>query len=585
MAETINGAEALIRSLEAEKVKHIFGLPGGAILDVYDKLYDSKIRHILVRHEQVAAHAADGYARASGSVGVCFTTSGPGATNLTTGIANAFYDSIPVIAVTGQVATKLVGNDSFQEADTIGIFMPITKYNVMVKAGSEIPEVVRKAFIIATSGRKGPVHIDLPKDTQQQKMEFEYPPVVRIMKRLASPQGHPGQIKKAAQMLANAERPVIISGGGVIASGASKELVKLAESLMIPVGVTLMGKGSFPDAHPLSLGMFGMHGRKIANDILSDADVVVALGMRFADRVTGDTSTFCTKAKIVHIDIDAAEIGKNVRPDIPIVGDAKQVLSKLNSEILKLKPTKKTTYAEKVKEFIKECACCQDYEYDEKPIKPQRVMKELNRLIDQDTIVVTEVGQCQMWSAHYLKIDRPGGWISSGGLGTMGFGFPASIGAKVARPDCKVMDIAGDGSFQMVLQDLATCIIEDIPVVVCVMDNRTLGMVYQWQELFYNKRTSATLLDHAGVGKGRAMAEVPDFVKVAEAYGAKGVKVDSPGEVGPALKEALSSDIVTVVDIKIDKDEKVLPMARAGGSITSMILSGRCRSEPYRFTG
>ncbi len=583
MPESISGAEALVRALEAEKVRHIFGIPGGAILDVYDRLYDSNIRHILVRHEQVAAHAADGYARASGETGVCFATSGPGATNLTTGIANAFYDSVPVIAVTGQVPTRLVGNDSFQEADTIGIFMPITKYNVMVRSGREVPEVVRKAFLIANSGRKGPVHIDLPKDAQQQKIEFSYPPEVSMLKRLSSPKGHPRQIRRAAEELLKAERPVIISGGGVIAASATREVVRLAESLMAPVGVTLMGKGSFPDSHPLALGMFGMHGRKVANDILSDADVVLSVGMRFADRVTGDTSTFCAGARIVHIDIDAAEIGKNVSAHIPIVGDAKQVLQKLNTELAALKPSKKTAYGERIKEFIRECGRCSDYAYDEKPIKPQRVMKEINALIDRDTIVVTEVGQCQMWSAHFLKIDHPRRWISSGGLGTMGFGFPASIGAKVACPECRVLDIAGDGSFQMVLQDLATCIIENIPVVICVMDNRTLGMVYQWQQLFYNKRASATLLDHAGVGKGGCMPEVPDFVKVAEAYGAKGVKVDSPGEVGTALKEALGSDIVTVVDIKIDKDEHALPMVRAGGSISKMILSERCGAEPYTY--
>ena len=585
MSETMTGAEALVRALEAEGVQHIFGIPGGAMIDVYDKLYDSEIRHILVRHEQVAAHAADGYARASGKTGVCFATSGPGATNLTTGIANAFYDSVPVVAVTGQVPTSLVGNDSFQEADTVGIFMPITKYNFMVRSSSEIPETVRRAFIIANTGRRGPVHIDLPKDTQQGKLEFEYPPKVEMMGYRPSPKGHLGQIKKAARLLIDAERPVIISGGGVIASGATEELVKLAESLMIPVGVTLMGKGSFPDSHPLCLGMFGMHGRKIANDLLSDADVIMAVGMRFADRVTGDVSTFCPKAKIIHIDIDAAEIGKNVLPRIPIVGDAKNILSRLNAEIEKLKPKKKTAYAEKVMQWIKECKGCLDYEYDEKPIKPQRVMKELNKIIDDQTIVVTEVGQCQMWGAHFLNIDKPRHFISSGGLGTMGFGFPASIGAKVACPDCKVIDVAGDGSFQMVMQDLATCVIEDIPVVVVILDNRTLGMVYQWQSLFYNKRPSATQLDHAGVGKGRVVPEVPDFAKLAEAFGAKGIKVDSPGEVGSALEEALKSDVVTVVDVKVDKEENILPMVPAGGRIDKMILSPRCSGRSFRYRG
>ncbi len=583
MSERIPGATALIRALEAENVQHIFGIPGGAIIDVYDKLYDSDIRHLLVRHEQVAAHAADGYARASGKVGVCFATSGPGATNLTTGIANAFYDSIPVIAVTGQVATPLIGNDSFQEADTVGIFMPITKYNFIVKSGKEIPVIVRRSFMIATTGRQGPVHIDLPKDTQKEEIDFDYPPDVRIAGLKPSPKGHPRQIKKAAGELINAERPVIISGGGVVASDATKELVKLAESLMIPVGVTLMGKGSFPESHPLCLGMFGMHGRKVANDVLTDADVILAIGMRFSDRVTGNVATFCTEAKFIHVDIDAAEIGKNLTPFIPIVGDARQVLSRLNVEISKLKTRKKTAYAEKVSEFIKECNGCMDLDYDEKPLKPQLVMRELNKVIDKNTIVVTEVGQCQMWAAHFLKIDRPRQWISSGGLGTMGFGFPASIGAKTACPDKTVIDVAGDGSFQMVLQDLATTIIEDLPMVVCVMDNRTLGMVYQWQGLFYNMRPSATQLDHAGVGKGGTVPEVPDFVKVAEAYGGKGIKVNSPEDVGPAIKEAVSNDVVTVIDFKIDKEENMLPMVPAGGNTSDMLLSERCRHEPYHF--
>jgi acetolactate synthase-1/2/3 large subunit len=353
---------------------------------------------------------------------------------------------------------------------------------------------------------------------------------------------------------------------------------------MIPVALTMMGKGAFPESHPLCLGMVGMHGRKVANDVLSEADWIVAVGMRFDDRVTGNTSTFCPDANVIHVDIDAAEIGKNIGPDVPVVGDAKHVhvLSKLNAEIAKLKATKKTVFAQKVKEFIRDCDCCQDLAFDEKPIMPQRVMKELNAIKDENTIVVTEVGQCQMWGAHFLKIDKPRNWISSGGLGTMGFGFPAAIGAKVARPGSTVVDVAGDGSFQMVLQDLATCIIEDIPIVVVIMDNRTLGMVYQWQALFYNKRPSATLLDHAGVGKGKAVPEVPDFVKVAEAYGGQGIKVDSPGEVGAALKEAFANDVVTIVDIKIDKEESILPMVPAGGIITDMILSERCSKGSYR---
>ncbi|MFN3527727.1 MAG: biosynthetic-type acetolactate synthase large subunit [Candidatus Altarchaeaceae archaeon] len=557
----MNGAEALIRSLESEGVKHIFGILGGAVLDTYDALKNSSIRHILTRHEQIAAHAADGYARASGKVGVCFATSGPGATNLVTGITNAMLDSIPIIAITGQVPTYLIGKDAFQEADTVGITMPITKHNFQIRNQNEIPEIVRKAFIIASTRRPGPVLIDFPKDMQRANLEkeFKYPEKVEMLGyKDIKPEISPIVLKNAAELILNADMPLILAGGGVISANASPELIKFAESLNIPVATTLMGKGAIPETHPLSVGMVGMHGRKAANYLISECDVLFAIGCRFSDRVTGDVRYFAPHAKIIHADIDPAEIGKNVRVDVPIVGNAKIILQEILKITEKLKVKERYAWNEKVKKYKKEYAPF--YDYDNVPIKQQRVMKELNEIIDENTIITTEVGQCQMWAAHYLNILKPRKFITSGGLGTMGFGFPAAIGAKVAVPDNVVIDVGSEGSFLMTSQGLATCVVEDIPVIVLLLDNRWFGMVKQWQELFYEKRYMATYL-----------GEVPDFVKLAEAYGAKGIKVERPSEIKDALKEAIKCEKPYIIDIPVDRDEKILPMVKPGGKLYEMI--------------
>jgi len=558
----MKGSEAIIRSIEAEGVEHMFGILGGAIMEVYDVLYDnSSIRHILMRHEQCAAHAAEGYARAKGVQGVCMATSGPGATNLVTGIADAYMDSTPVVAFTGQVPTNMIGNDAFQEADIVGITMPITKHNFQIMDPDDIPSTIKSAFMIASSRRPGPVIVDLPKDIQVKQLtkKFAYPKEVTLPGyKIKVSGGHPNQVKAVAELLVSSERPVVVAGGGVIQAGASSELSALAESLMLPVASTLMGKGSIPENHPLSLGMLGMHGRKATNLLVSDCDVLFAIGCRFSDRITGNTDYFASGAKIIHADLDASEIGKNVDVDIPIVGDAKLILQNIIKVIEKLKAKPRSEWNEKVKKLKKEFA--PEYDFDDKPIKPQRIMKEVNALIDDKTIITTEVGQNQMWCAHYLNIKRPRSFISSGGLGTMGAGFPFAIGAKVACPDCKVLDIGSEGSFYMTGQDLATCVMEDIPVVVVLMNNSYLGMVKQWQDLFYEGRRSHTYL-----------GDKTDFVKLAEAYKAAGVRVEKPGDIKPALKKAIKSGLPYVVDIKVDPDEHILPMVPPAGRLNEMI--------------
>jgi acetolactate synthase I/II/III large subunit len=558
----MKGKEAVVKSLEEEGVKHAFGILGGMIIDVYDALYDSKqLRHILMRHEQCAAHAAEGYARASGKTGVCLATSGPGATNLVTGIADAFMDSVPIVAITGQVPLKMIGNDAFQESDIVGITMPITKHNFQVTDPDDIPSTISAAFKIASTRRPGPVLVDIPKDMQQRDLakEFNYPKDVALPGyKVVKGAGHPKQIIDAAKMLMNAERPVIVAGGGVISGGACNELVTLAESLGIPVATTLMGKGAIPEEHPLSLGMLGMHGRMAANKVVTDCDLLMAVGMRFSDRSTADVKYFAPNAKIIHVDIDASEIGKNVRVDMPIVGDSKLVLENIIKATHKLKGTKKTEWDKKVAQWKKEYA--PEYDYDCVPIKQQCVMKEINKLLDSKVIITTEVGQCQMWAAHYLNIKDPRQFISSGGLGTMGFGFPAAIGAQVAKPDCRVIDIGSEGSFLMTGQDLATCVVEDIPVIAVILENRYLGMVKQWQDLFYKKRRSHTYL-----------GEVPDFVKYADAFGAQGLRVEKPGEIKSALQKALKTKEPTIISIKVDPDEHILPMIPPGGRMDQMI--------------
>jgi len=559
----MKGAEAIIKSLQAEGVRHLFGILGGQILDVYDEFArtDPKdLRHILVRHEQVAAHAAEGYAKASGKVGVCIATSGPGATNLVTGIADAYMDSVPIVALTGQVPTSLIGNDAFQEADIVGITMPITKHNFQLTRSEDIPRTFKAAFKIASTRRPGPVLIDLPRDVQQGKVErFIYPKDVDLPGyKTEVGGGHPVQLKKAAEMLLAAERPVIISGGGVIISNASAELRKIADTLMIPVATTLMGKGSYPEGTPLSLGMVGMHGRKTANLFVTESDLLFVVGCRFSDRITGDIRTFAPSAKIIHLDIDSAEIGKNVRVDLPIVGDAKPVLKNLLRIIEAKKSKGGTPWHSKLEQYKREFGPCWDHE--DTPIKQQRVMKELDSLIDAKTIVTTEVGQCQMWAAHFLNIKNPRQFITSGGLGTMGFGFPAAIGAKVAMPNHKVIDVGSEGSFLMTCQDLATCKEEDIPVTVLLLKNKWLGMVKQWQELFFDKRYSHT-----------SLGDTPDFVKLAEAFGAKGIRIERPGEIREGIRTALESGETHVLDVLVDPAEHVLPMVPPRGQLDKMI--------------
>ncbi|MBS7624575.1 biosynthetic-type acetolactate synthase large subunit [Candidatus Bathyarchaeota archaeon] len=557
----MSGAKALIEALKREKVEVIFGIPGGAILPVYDALYNSDIKHILMRHEQCAAHAADGYARASGRVGVCMSTSGPGATNLVTGIATAYMDSSPIVAITGQVPRAFIGKDAFQETDIIGITTPITKCNFQVREASEIPKIVKTAFYIASTGRRGPVLIDLPRDvqTEESEMSFDYKVELRGYKPIYDP--HPLQVEKAANLLIQAERPVIVAGGGVIASDASPELLALSELLIAPVATTLMGKGAIPENHPLSIGMLGMHGTVAANYLVQEADVLLAVGTRFSDRSTGNIKTFCPNGKIIHVDIDASEIGKNIKPYVPIVADAKRALKAIYDRIVeKFNRKERSTWFNRIQELKRMHE--ELIKSDNERIRPPALMAEIRNILPNDAIITTEVGQNQMWAALYLKVYKPRKFISSGGLGTMGFGFPAAIGAKVACPDVPVVDIAGDGSFLMTEQDLASSIAWKIPIIVVILNNLVLGMVAQWQRLFYGRRYFAVEL------KG-----IPDFVKLAEAYGAQGFRVQSIDEFRRAFKEALNSDVTTVIDVPISPEENVLPMVPPGQDLKNVMLS------------
>jgi len=572
----MRGGEALLKSLENQGVDVVFGYPGGQLLPLYDMIYDSDLRHILVRHEQCAAHAADGYARASGKVGVCIATSGPGATNLVTGIATAYMDSSPIVAIAGQVPTGLIGNDAFQEVDTLGMTMPITKHNFQPITSKEIPEMVKSAFYIAGTGRPGPVVLDLPKDVQEQELDFENDVKINLPGYKPTRKGHPLQIKRAASLIGNAKKPVILAGGGVIISNSSEELLKLSELVGAPVTTSLLGKGSFPEDHDLSLGMLGMHGRLSANFAVDKCDCLIAVGCRFSDRTTGKISEFAKNAKIIHIDIDPAEIGKNVDVDIPIVGDAKIILSNLIRAISQNKISSKSReWVNRVKDFKQ--TCIPKMSFDNTPLKPQQVIKEIAEAVDDDTIVTTDVGQNQMWMAHYFTSRKPKTFLSSGGLGTMGFGFPAAIGAKVAMPESDVVAVAGDGGFLMVSQELATVKEYDIPVVICVLDNRYLGMVAQWQNLFYEKRLSHT---HLG--------ESPDFVKLAEAFGVAADRVERPGELREVLSSAINSGEPTLIDVTIDPDE-ILPMVPPGCGLTEIVGEYKTESNnseniPYRET-
>jgi len=570
----LTGAEILVESLKREGVKYIFGYPGGVVLNIFDMLYDNKdVKLILTRHEQGAVHAADGYARSTGRPGVVLVTSGPGATNTVTGIATASMDSIPLVVFTGQVPTLLIGNDAFQEADIVGITRPCTKHNFLVKDVNDLARVVREAFHIASTGRPGPVLIDLPKDVTVGKTDFVWPEKVDIPGYKPKYEGNKWMITQAAQLMAKSKKAVIIAGGGCIASGAHKELKELAETAQIPVTTTLMGISSFPGTHKLSLGMPGMHGTYYANKAIQDSDLLVAIGMRFDDRVTGKIDAFAPNASIVHIDIDPTSIRKNVRVDIPIVGDVKRVLTVLNKV---LKTEAKAQWGEIRKSWLKQIADWKrerplSYTWDDNVIKPQFVVEKIYELTKGDAIITTEVGQNQMWAAQFYLYDKPRTFLSSGGLGTMGFGFPAAIGAQLAHPDKLVIDIAGDGSIQMNIQELATAVLNKLPVKVAILNNGYLGMVRQWQELFYGERYSYSRLDI-----------VPDFVKVAESYGAVGFRAKRPSEVEPVLKEALKVKKPVFMDFACDWKEKVYPMVPAGAPIDHMMFEEKEEKKPAR---
>jgi acetolactate synthase-1/2/3 large subunit len=555
----LKGAEILLRCLQEEGVDTVFGYPGGAVLPIYDALFESSIRHILGRHEQGVAHAADGYARATGKVGVCIATSGPGATNLVTGIATANMDSIPMVCFTGQVGTPLIGRDAFQEADITGITMPITKHNYVVERTEDVARTVKEAFYIASTNRPGPVVVDLPKDVMERSIHYKPEEVevnlrgYRVMKGYNS-----GQVISAVELIKTAKRPVIYAGGGVISSNASAELRELALKRKIPVTTTLMGMGAFPGNNYLNLGMLGMHGTRYANYAIGESDLLIAIGVRFDDRVTGNIATFAPHARVIHIDIDAAEIGKNVDVDVPIVGQVKEILQGINQrldEVTEYWEWHQTIDRWKEEFPLRYGTSC------EGRIMPQNVIEKIYDLTRGNAIITTEVGQNQMWAAQYYKFEHPRTFLTSGGLGTMGYGLPAAIGAKIGRPDLPVIDIAGDGSIQMNIQELATAVQYQLPVIVCILNNQFLGMVRQWQGLFYGGRYSYTDMSHQ-----------PDFVKLAEAYGAIGIRVSREEELNQALEQALqATDRPVVLDILVEREADVYPMVPPGGSLSQML--------------
>ncbi|QLH04937.1 acetolactate synthase, large subunit, biosynthetic type [Nitrosopumilus oxyclinae] len=559
--ETMTGAKALMTAMEKEGVKQVFGLPGGANLPMYDEFNRCNIRHILVRHEQSAAHMADGFGRVSRKPGVCFATSGPGATNILTGIATAQADSAPMIAVTGQVAVNMIGRDAFQESDIIGMANPVVKYAFQPRTASEIPEVVKKGFFIAETGRPGPVLIDIPKDVQTNESPMEFPDEFKIQGY--HPWADPDivNVERAIDMLLHAEKPIILAGGGAIISSAFAELQAVAETLMLPVVSTFKGKGAFPETHPLSLGPIGMHGHAEANKMMAEADCVLAIGTRFSDRSVGTFEAFEKRLKIIHMDVDPAEIGKNQNAQIAVVGDVKVNL-RVMVKLLLQKAIKKTDESPWVK-HVKETKA---YWKENLKIHPgemgaAKILRKLRELLPKESIVTTEVGQHQMWASLFYDVIQPGTFFSSTGLGTMGWGFPAAIGAKVAKPDVPVVDIAGDGSFSMTENSLATAVLEDIPVIVFLLNNSSLGMVAQWQRTFYDRRMT-----------GVEQHSCPDYVKLAESYGAQGIRAQSMDELDKAIKNALSSDVATVIDIPIDPEEDVLPFVAPGTSLSDMIL-------------
>jgi acetolactate synthase I/II/III large subunit len=563
----MTGAEILIEMLKQEAVDTIFGFPGGMVIDIYDKLLESQIRHILVRHEQGAVHAADGYARASGKVGVCLVTSGPGATNTVTGIATAYMDSIPLVVLTGQVPTHLIGNDAFQEIDIVGITRPCTKHNYLVKDTHDLARVIREAFHIARSGRPGPVLVDIPKNVSNQEIDFD--PEAngkQVQIRSYNPTYEPNkrQLQKVVQMIREARKPVLYGGGGIILSRAADAFTQLAHRTRIPVTASLMGLGCFPGTDPLWLGMPGMHGTYRANMSLGGCDLLIGVGVRFDDRVTGKTDTFAGNARIVHIDIDPTSIRKNIGVDIPVVGDCRLSLEALNemlaaTELGDLTAARKP-WLDKIDQWKNTQPLA--YNQDDDCIKPQFVVQKLFELTEGKAIITTEVGQNQMWAAQYYHFDRPNQFITSGGLGTMGFGLPAAIGAQIAFPEKLVVDVAGDGSIQMNIQEMATAVQYCLPVKVAILNNGYLGMVRQWQQLFYDRRYSCTCMQHS-----------PDFAKLAEAYGAVGLRATKPSEVEAVLREAIGICQPVIMDFVVEQEENVYPMVPAGANITEMLLT------------
>ena len=557
----LSGADIFVECLRKEKVDVFFGYPGGVVIPLFDRLYDVKdIHFVLTRHEQAAAHAADGYARATGKTGVCIATSGPGATNLVTGIATAYMDSVPLVAFTGQVPMPLIGTDAFQEADITGITRPITKHNYLISDTSKMADIISEAFYIASTGRPGPVVVDLPKDVSTGVVDFEWPEKPSIPMGYKIPKNADSEIiNKTAEAINASEKPLIYAGGGIIISGADKELIHLAEAISAPVTTTLMGLGGFPASHPLWVGMPGMHGTYTANMAFTECDLVIAVGARFDDRVTGKIEGFAPNAKIIHIDMDPAAIAKNVEVDIPVVGDAKAILKKLLKVVKHKKRNRWNEHIDKMKKS-------HPVIYENKPgvIKPQYVVEQIYEVTKGEAIITTEVGQNQMFAALYYLFEKPRKFISSGGLGTMGYGFPAAIGAQIGRPDAVVFDIAGDGSIQMNIQELATAVEQNVPVNVAILNNKYLGMVRQWQELFFNKRYSHTNIECQ-----------PDFVKLAEAYGAHGICVERSEDVTDAIKEAISIKGPVILDFVVDREENVWPMVAPGAPISEIMEDGK----------
>ena len=572
----MTGAQIFCESLKREGVEVIFGLPGGAVLPVYDALYDylnrKELRHVLVRQEAAAGHAAEAYARVTGKVGVCLVTSGPACTNLVTALADAQVDSMPIVAFTGQVPTHLIGNDAFQEADNVGICRPCTKHNYLVKDVKELAPIIKEAFYIARSGRPGPVHVDLPKDILLKQGEFVYPEKIFLRSYNPTVEGHSGQIKKAAQAILNARKPILYVGGGVINANAAPELRELAELAQIPVTVTLMGIGAFPGDHPLSLGMLGMHGAWYTNMAVVNTDLLIAVGSRFDDRVTGKLDAWCPEAEVIHIDIDPTSIAKNFHVEIPIVGDAKHVLARLNRDLRQLDDgswkESREAWWQQIKAWKAQHPLT--YERSDEIIKPQYVIQEASRLTAHlDPIVATDVGQHQMWAGQYFIVNKPRHWVTSGGLGTMGYGLPAAIGAQVARPDKLVIALLGDGSFQMNMQELSTVVEERLPLKIAIVNNLAHGMVRQWQELFYNRRFI-----------GIDLSVCPDYAKLAEAFGILGLRATKPSEVTPTWERALAHPGPVLMDFVVDPEEACFPMVPAGAAVKDMVLAKPKSEKP-----